>query len=105
MTLVSYKESIEMNRKKIILASSVSMAVLLPIMFVIGIIPMQIESHSLSPDMNIEEVTAATDLIIKGTLENPVSIKQYDDGDLTKPMIFTDWELYPSEFLKGHTDE
>ena len=93
-----------LNKKKLII-SLVAIAVLLPVLHVVGITPLVIQSHSLSPDISAEDLTQKAELVVKGKLVGYTTELQYSDNDLSKPMVFTNWELEPKKFLKGSSNE
>ena len=92
------------NKTKKIMMASVTVAVLLPALYVAGAIPAQITSHSLSPDISVEDLSPRAEIIVKGTVVGQSTELQYRDGDLAKPMVFTNWELKPEKFLKGTSE-
>ncbi len=86
--------------KKIIISCIIT---IIPVLFVMGVIPITMETHSTFAPYEVEEVTNLSDVILKGKVESKTTSLQLIDG---KPSVMTIYEIIPTSFIKGEkTDD
>ncbi len=88
-----------MNKK---LLMPIAVVLVLPGLYLGGIIPMSVNTEAWSPVYTDEKLAKYSDLIIHGTLTDSYSyVEWYVSGNVAVPSVYTVWTIEHSETLKG----
>ena len=91
-----------MNKKLLI---PIAIVLVLPGLYLGGIIPMSVNTEVLSPMYTNEELVRYSDIIVHGTLTYNYSfVEWYVSGNVTVPSVYTVWTIKHSESFKGEDD-
>lgn len=87
-----------MNHKKIIIPGIIAF---IPLMLVMGVIPITMETHTTFKPYEVEELTGLSDVILKGkVISKTSSLELIDDT----PNVMTSYEIKPINFIKGEKE-
>ena len=95
-----WQTSIDMNKK--IFIPIVAAVMILPGMYLGGIIPMSVHTEAFSPVYTNEQLVDRSEIVAHGTLSLTKSFVEWEiSGNNAVPSVYTVWELQQSESIKG----
>ncbi len=102
LSCVRFVVAVAARNMKILLFASLTAALVLPVMYFGGIIPITVVTQTWSPVYSNEELVEHSEMVVHGTLVDSNSYVEWQvGGNVAVPSVYTVWSLQQSESIKG----